>query len=280
MAQNRLCIKRGVSSEIVSLFPGEPAYSTDARHLYIGNTTGPISSYLNSDQVDAQLTTTKKELVTQIDAYKMQLEELVRCNGVIDNIALSQKAPNLIDKINGASPLISSELTTSHNGLNLEQTYTHFLKSLSYDFPSVNGKINIHKAVENSKIISLKVTGQTTNLKPLTLILVNNDTTYSFYASVADKKNNTPIELFSGDSFELLEDGTGILIKNGVTSTIPKELVPVILLEAENIIYFNSGTLPSEFNIIAPINQNAHIEEMLGLLEQRAASIATLSTEV
>lgn len=283
MTQDRLCIKRGISSDLLSLLPGEPAYSTDTKHLHIGNVTGDINSYINSDQIDSQVSSAQKEISARLEDTQTQIEEIIRCNGLITDINLSQKTQLnqlLIDKINDSPLLMKSEHIVSNNVFNLEQTYTNLLKSSSFDFVSINGEINFNNGVQNSKPISIKIAGKTVQSSFVKAVLVNNGVSYPFYASLTDKINKKVIELGDGDTLEVSEDGRGVLIQNAATVVIAKEIMPAIVLQEDNLIYLDSNIAPSEFNIVAPINQIAHIEELLKTLEAKTSAVATLCTEV
>lgn len=445
MTQNRLCIKRGNKENLSALQPGEPAYSTDIRHLHIGGEAGEITHYINSDQIESRISIAKKELSDGLSFTETDIDKIITCNNSADYMHFEQKqliqegftgflvgsipartstgvilnaktnytvnfdvvipdevqmyylcgcrnltsgwylavqerkfvffnaasnsnfyslenivpnqekfnlsllitngigiklyinntlaleiestslsntelginatsalwqgsyvpevsnyfmysrrlsfdeiqynlqvirSPYLIDKINNASPVFKSHNVFSEDGFNLEQTYTHLLKSSSFDFSDVNGKVKIHKAIKNSKIISAKILGKTINGNKVNIIMNVNGENYPFYENAIDKSNKITIKLGTEDELEILENGTGLLKKGLVITTIPKEIMPAIALQEDNLIYLNSDVSPTAINIAASINQNAHIEELINLLEIKTYDIAGLCTEV
>lgn len=448
MTQERLCIKRGNSGDLLSLMPGEPAYSVDTKHLHIGNASGDMNRYLNSDQIASKMSVVKKELLSQIDTSQTGVEEIVRCNGLISNLHLLQKqliqsglvkavpgivpektntniafindtvytvnfnvtlpsktktyylcgchdvstSPNkgwylaakkgkllfgdaatekvsevladaikeyikfnltlvitngvfikvfinnayignfeattlpnalfvlnasrpefqeiqaplienafiynraisikemqhnkqvigaqqTIDTINDVPILINSSHVSTDDVFNLEQIYTNLLKNNCFDFISVNGSLAINNSIKNSKIIKLKIVGQTTGENAVKATLTHNGINYPFYASLIDKANNKVIQLNTNDALEIFEDGVCTLTQNAIVTPIPKALIPVIVLEEDNQFFVDSQVAPSEFSITAPVNQIVYIEELLTELESKTSALATLITE-
>lgn len=239
---------------------------------FSATTLSTVAFVLNASRLDYQKTNAPLLLNAFIYNRDLTNKELLYSKQVISTY-------QAINSINDVPILMNANHILNDEAVSLEQFYTDFLKNNCFNYTSTNGNLLIEKSIKNSKLLKLKIIGKTVGTDKVNAILEHNSISYSFYANLVDKENDRVIQLGIDDTLEIFEDGTCALTQNTIVTPIPQSLVPLIVLEETNQFFVKSEVVPSEFSITVPINQVAHIEELLTELESKTSALATLIME-
>lgn len=285
-----LQIRRGNKANIPRFELAELGYSIDTKELHVGNGDGTYATFIDDAQLDSSINAITSELDPNEKALQRALDDKVLFDNQAIDLNLIQNA--LFDIIiNKAQAITSPEVATDYalasdashvfmqNGLNYEKVYTGLLKSSAKTFTSTGEPILIKNGISKQKLLGFKITGKTVSGSAATqVVLVNNGISYPFYASESDKALNKVLTLGDLDTFELLLDGTGVLIRSGVKTVVPKSLMSVIITHETNLISVDSITAPTALEVVVVVNKITENQARIEALKAQKAVLATLLT--